>query len=133
MEIARLLLPVQQDALQGPAIADRKTKITICVPSATRFVTDGTQTVILSQDDSTATLATSANHWVNASPETMAVQTLAGFPTRFEWALDDLRALVSGRPSSPKAGDFAPNSSHPSSTHQTGWWSWSLRSARCRC
>jgi hypothetical protein len=28
----------------------------------------------------------------------MAAQTLTGFPTRFEWVLDDLRALVSGRP-----------------------------------
>lgn len=36
--------------------------------------------------------------WVHPSPETMAAETLAGFPTRFEWALDDLRALVSGRP-----------------------------------
>ncbi|MEH1127913.1 hypothetical protein [Micromonospora sp. CPCC 206061] len=36
--------------------------------------------------------------WVHLSPEVMAAETLAGFPTRFEWALDDLRALVSGRP-----------------------------------
>lgn len=36
--------------------------------------------------------------WVDPSPEEMAAQTLAGFPIRFEWALDDLRALVSGRP-----------------------------------
>jgi hypothetical protein len=36
--------------------------------------------------------------WVDPTPEEMAAQTLAGFPTRFEWALDDLRALVSGRP-----------------------------------
>ncbi len=36
--------------------------------------------------------------WVNAAPEQMAADTLAGFPIRFEWALDDLRALVSGRP-----------------------------------
>jgi 2-phosphoglycerate kinase len=28
----------------------------------------------------------------------MAAHTLAGFSIRFEWALDDLRALVSGRP-----------------------------------
>lgn len=28
----------------------------------------------------------------------MAAQTLAGFPIRFEWALDDLRALYSPRP-----------------------------------
>lgn len=28
----------------------------------------------------------------------MAADTLAGFPARFEWTLDDLRALVSGRP-----------------------------------
>lgn len=36
--------------------------------------------------------------WVNTSPEQMAADALAGFPVRFEWALDDLRALVSGRP-----------------------------------
>jgi hypothetical protein len=36
--------------------------------------------------------------WVRPSPEAMAATTLAGFPTRFEWALDDLRGLVSGRP-----------------------------------
>jgi hypothetical protein len=36
--------------------------------------------------------------WVNTTPEQMAADTLAGFPVRFEWALDDLRALFSGRP-----------------------------------
>jgi hypothetical protein len=36
--------------------------------------------------------------WVDPTPEEMAASTLAGFPVRFEWALDDLRALVSGRP-----------------------------------
>ncbi|NUO60770.1 MAG: hypothetical protein HOV78_29235 [Hamadaea sp.] len=36
--------------------------------------------------------------WVNTTPQDMAAETLAGFPIRFEWALDDLRALVSGRP-----------------------------------
>lgn len=36
--------------------------------------------------------------WLNTTPEAMAAETLAGFPIRFEWALDDLRALVSGRP-----------------------------------
>ena len=36
--------------------------------------------------------------WVNPTPEIMAAQTLAGFPIRFEWVLDDLRALVSGQP-----------------------------------
>jgi 2-phosphoglycerate kinase len=36
--------------------------------------------------------------WVNTTPEEMAAETLAGFPIRFEWALDDLRALVPGRP-----------------------------------
>ncbi|GAA4237600.1 hypothetical protein GCM10022254_50090 [Actinomadura meridiana] len=36
--------------------------------------------------------------WVNTTPEEMATETLANFPTRFEWALDDLRALTSGRP-----------------------------------
>ncbi|MEU2390374.1 hypothetical protein [Streptomyces sp. NPDC007369] len=36
--------------------------------------------------------------WVHTTPEEMAAETLAGFPDRFQWALDDLRALVSGRP-----------------------------------
>ncbi|WP_168221378.1 hypothetical protein [Actinomadura sp. WMMA1423] len=36
--------------------------------------------------------------WVNTTPEEMAAETLAGFPVRFEWVLDDLRALVAGRP-----------------------------------
>lgn len=36
--------------------------------------------------------------WVDATPEEMAAATLAGFPKRFAWALDDLRSLVSGRP-----------------------------------
>lgn len=36
--------------------------------------------------------------WVNTTPAEMAADTLAGFPVRFEWALDDLRGLVSGRP-----------------------------------
>ncbi|MFD0690106.1 hypothetical protein [Actinomadura fibrosa] len=36
--------------------------------------------------------------WVNTTPQDMAAETLAGFPVRFEWALDDLRCLVSGRP-----------------------------------
>ncbi|MEV0144668.1 MULTISPECIES: hypothetical protein [unclassified Nonomuraea] len=36
--------------------------------------------------------------WVDTTPQEMAAETLAGFPVRFAWALDDLRALVSGRP-----------------------------------
>ena len=36
--------------------------------------------------------------WVDPTPEQVAATTLAGFPDRFEWALDDLRALVSPRP-----------------------------------
>lgn len=36
--------------------------------------------------------------WVDPTPEQMAADTIAGFPVRFEWALDDLRALVSGHP-----------------------------------
>ncbi|MFC4048619.1 hypothetical protein ACFOY4_02890 [Actinomadura syzygii] len=36
--------------------------------------------------------------WVNTTPQEMAAGTLEGFPVRFEWALDDLRCLVSGRP-----------------------------------
>lgn len=36
--------------------------------------------------------------WVNTTPQTMAAETLASFAVRFDWVLDDLRALVSGRP-----------------------------------
>lgn len=36
--------------------------------------------------------------WVDPTPAEMAARTLAGFPVRFEWALDDLRGLFSGRP-----------------------------------
>lgn len=36
--------------------------------------------------------------WVHRTPEAMAAETLAGFPIRFEWALDDLRGLHSERP-----------------------------------
>jgi hypothetical protein len=36
--------------------------------------------------------------WVDPTPEEMAAETIAGFPHRFAWALDDLRGLVSGRP-----------------------------------
>ncbi|MBO0702636.1 MAG: hypothetical protein J2P38_06875 [Candidatus Dormibacteraeota bacterium] len=36
--------------------------------------------------------------WVVPTPEEMAADTLRGFPERFGWVLDDLRALVSGRP-----------------------------------
>ncbi|WP_344658444.1 hypothetical protein [Catenulispora subtropica] len=36
--------------------------------------------------------------WVHTTAEDMAAETLAGFPVRFTWALDDLRALSSGRP-----------------------------------
>ncbi|MBO1330796.1 hypothetical protein [Streptomyces sp. VRA16 Mangrove soil] len=36
--------------------------------------------------------------WVEQSPKEMAAETLTGFPVRFEWALDDLRALFTGRP-----------------------------------
>jgi 2-phosphoglycerate kinase len=37
------------------------------------------------------------DRWVNTTPEQMAEDTLAGFPARFEWVLDDLRALFSSR------------------------------------
>jgi 2-phosphoglycerate kinase len=36
--------------------------------------------------------------WQNTTPEAAAATTLAGFAVRFEWVLDDQRALVSGRP-----------------------------------
>lgn len=36
--------------------------------------------------------------WVEQSPEAMAAATLAEFPIHFEWTLDDLRALFTGRP-----------------------------------
>ncbi|MGW2626690.1 hypothetical protein [Micromonospora taraxaci] len=35
--------------------------------------------------------------WVHTDPARMAAETLAGFPRRFEWVLDDLSALVPGR------------------------------------
>jgi hypothetical protein len=36
--------------------------------------------------------------WVHTTADEMVAEALAGFPIRFQWALDDLRALVSGRP-----------------------------------
>src|SRR5262245_16415031 len=36
--------------------------------------------------------------WVDTTPEQMAAYALADIRGRFEWALDDLRGLVSGRP-----------------------------------
>ncbi len=36
--------------------------------------------------------------WVHPTPEAMAAGVIAGFHDQFEWVLDDLRALVSGRP-----------------------------------
>jgi 2-phosphoglycerate kinase len=36
--------------------------------------------------------------WVRHTPQEMAADVLAHFPQQFEWILDDLRALVSGRP-----------------------------------
>ncbi|MFE1316089.1 hypothetical protein [Kitasatospora phosalacinea] len=36
--------------------------------------------------------------WSERSPAEMAAETLAGFPARFEWALDDLRGLFTARP-----------------------------------
>ncbi|MEU0530501.1 hypothetical protein [Amycolatopsis tolypomycina] len=36
--------------------------------------------------------------WVRSTPAEMAAATREVFALRFEWALDDLRALVSGRP-----------------------------------
>ncbi|WP_422738169.1 hypothetical protein ACN263_02240 [Micromonospora sp. WMMD729] len=35
--------------------------------------------------------------WVRTDPARMAAETLAGFPQRFSWVLDDLSALVPGR------------------------------------
>jgi hypothetical protein len=36
--------------------------------------------------------------WIRATPQEMAAQVIAGFAERFEWVQDDLRALVSPRP-----------------------------------
>lgn len=47
--------------------------------------------------------------WVHPSPEEMAAETLAGFPIRFEWALDDLRSLVSGHPIIAEGWGLRPN------------------------
>ncbi|GAA0944102.1 hypothetical protein [Actinocorallia libanotica] len=46
--------------------------------------------------------------WVHTAPRDMAAETLAGFPIRFEWALDDLRCLVSGRPIIAEGWGFRP-------------------------
>ncbi|MFI6287467.1 hypothetical protein ACIBCM_22435 [Streptomyces sp. NPDC051018] len=45
---------------------------------------------------------------VERSPEEMASETPAGFPVRFAWALDDLRALFTEDQPSPKAGACDP-------------------------
>jgi hypothetical protein len=37
-------------------------------------------------------------HFVETSPRVAAAEVIRSFPERFEWVLDDLRALVSGRP-----------------------------------
>jgi 2-phosphoglycerate kinase len=44
------------------------------------------------------TLIGAEQAYVRNTPQQTAEYVLAGFPRRFEWALDDLRALVSGRP-----------------------------------
>nr|WP_237419083.1 hypothetical protein [Kitasatospora sp. SID7827] len=36
--------------------------------------------------------------WSEHEPAQMAAETLAGFPTRFAWVLDDLRGLFAARP-----------------------------------
>ena len=36
--------------------------------------------------------------WVRTTAEAMAAETIAGFPVRFAWALDDLRGLYTERP-----------------------------------
>ena len=51
--------------------------------------------------------------WVHPTPEAMAAATLAGFPMRFGWALDDLRALVSGRPLIAEGWGLRPELVHP--------------------
>jgi hypothetical protein len=60
--------------------------------------------------------------WVNSTPEQMAADTVAAFPARLEWALDDLRALVSGRPIIAEGWGCDPNWSRRSSTHPGAWW-----------
>lgn len=47
--------------------------------------------------------------WVDTTPEIMAATILEGFPTRFAWALDDLRALVSGNPIIAEGWGLRPN------------------------
>jgi hypothetical protein len=46
----------------------------------------------------TATEFDTERFWLSLEPADMAARELAGFPAAFEWILDDLRALVSGRP-----------------------------------
>ncbi|GAA1800655.1 hypothetical protein [Actinomadura chokoriensis] len=57
--------------------------------------------------------------WVDTTPQAMAAEPLAGLPARFAWALDDLRALVSGRPVI--AEGCAPSWSSPSPDHPGAW------------
>jgi hypothetical protein len=47
--------------------------------------------------------------WVDQSPEAMAAETMAEFPVRFEWTLDDLRALFTAGRRSPRAGVCGPS------------------------
>ncbi len=51
--------------------------------------------------------------WVHPTPAEMAADTPAGFPLRFGWALDDLRALVSGRPLIAEGWGLRPELVHP--------------------
>ncbi|MEV6977400.1 hypothetical protein [Kitasatospora sp. NPDC093806] len=51
--------------------------------------------------------------WVDRSPEELAAETLAGFPERFGWVLDDLRALSAGRPLLAEGWGLRPELVHP--------------------
>ncbi|MEE3919593.1 hypothetical protein V2I01_18300 [Micromonospora sp. BRA006-A] len=70
--------------------------------------------------------------WVTTDPERMAAETLAGFPRRFEWVLDDLSALVSGRRVVAEGWGCGPNWSPRSSSRQGRWWCWCRRRSSAR-
>ncbi|HEX4213724.1 MAG TPA: hypothetical protein VIA06_10440 [Candidatus Dormibacteraeota bacterium] len=58
--------------------------------------------------------------WVQSTPE----ERVAGFPERFEWALDDLRAQVSGRPVSAEGWGLRPELVALCWTRPARWWCW---------
>ncbi|MEV0189899.1 hypothetical protein AB0I39_15340 [Kitasatospora purpeofusca] len=56
---------------------------------------------------------TADRRWVERTPEEMAAETLAGFPARFAWVLDDLRALFTARPAIAEGWGLRPEAVAP--------------------